>query len=238
MRSSTQVTSAVFLGAVVSLLAAVNALAQGSSAKATARNKPVSTRALDAKASQLFDGFVKDSLTVALEYEQAGEPQKAKELLETVLTLHPDAQAIKDKIKTLDEKMLSSNELRVEIDPEKGWGSPVAQVAKGQKIRIHASGSYRLVVTATLGPEGFPSDDPLKGDMAGNVTCGALMGIVVAKDKPGRPFRIESGREYTPEQDGLLFLRLNTPPASKCTGRITAMLSGQLGKVQQAETGR
>ena len=230
MCNSAQVKFAVSMGAAVFLLTTASAHAQNSSTKAT-RNQPASTRALDAKASQLFDGFVKESLTVALEYEQAGEPQKAKQLLETVLTLHPDAAAVKEKIKSLDEKLLSSNELQVEIDPEKGWGSPVAQVAKGQKIRIQAGGTYRLVLTATLGPEGFPSDDPLKGDMAGNVTCGALMGIVVAKDKPRRPFRIESGREYTPEQDGLLFLRLNTPPGSKCTGRITATLSGQLGKV-------
>jgi hypothetical protein len=182
------------------------------------------------KASQLLDGFVKDSLSVALEYEQAGEPQKAKHVLETVLTFHPDADGIKEKIKALDERLLSANEAKVEIEPGAGWGSPVAAVTKGQTIRIEAGGTYRVVLTATLGPEGLPTGDALKGELAGNVPCGALMGIVIAKDKPGRPFAIGSSREYTPDQDGMLFLRLNTPPGGKCTGRITATLSGQLSR--------
>lgn len=196
------------------------------------RNKAASTRALDAKASQVLETFVKDSLTVALEYEQAGEPERAKHFLEAVLKIHPDAEALKERLKALDEQLLSANELHVEIEPGKGWGSPVAQVAKGKKIRIQASGTYRLVVTATLGPDGLPTGDPVKGEMAEGITCGALMGVVMAKDKPGKPFAIESGREYAPEQDGLLFLRLNTPPGSKCTGRVQAKLSGALVRAQ------
>lgn len=197
------------------------------------RNKPVPTRALDAKASQLVEGFVKESLGLAMEYEQAGEPEKAKQMLETVLTFHPDAEAIKQKIKEIDEKLLSSNEVKVEIEPGRGWGSPVAQVRKGGQVRIQSNGTYRMVVTATLGPEGLPTGDPLKGDsLAEGVTCGALMGVVIGKDKPGKPFTIGAGREYTAERDGLLFLRLNTPPGSKCTGKVTATLSGELVRMQ------
>ena len=211
------------------LLVSPEAHCQSGAAKSN-RNKPVSTRAIDMKASQLLDGFIKESLSVALEYEQAGEPQKAKQVLETVLTFHPDAEGIKDKIKSIDEQLLSANEVKVEIEPGAGWGSPVAAVTKGQKIRIQSSGTYRVVLTATLGPEGLPTGDAVKGELAGNVPCGALMGIVIAKDKPGRPFAIGSNREYTPDQDGVLVLRLNTPPGSKCTGRVTATLSGHLGR--------
>ena len=222
------VLSFAFFAAAAGLLVPA-AYAQSGSTK-SARNKPASTRTIDMKASQLLDGFIKDSLSVALEYEQAGEPQKARQVLETVLTFHPDAEGIKEKIKSIDEQLLTANELKVEIEPGAGWGSPVAAVTKGRKIRIQAGGTYRVVLTATLGPEGLPTGDAVNGELAGNVPCGALMGIVIAKDKPGRPFTIGSAREYTPDQDGVLFLRLNTPPGSKCTGRVTATLSGHLAR--------
>ena len=72
--------------------------------------------------------------------------------------------------------------------------------------------------------------------MAVGSPCGALMGVILSADKrgtglkPGDPFAIGTELELVPKSDGLLYLRVNTPPGSTCTGRIRVQLSGYLRK--------
>lgn len=199
-------------------------------AEAQTRKPPRGTvgglKQLDVKANDLIDGFVRDSADLAVGYEQAGELDKAKQILKAVLALRPDTPGVEQKIKQIDEEMLSSNAVKVTVEVNKGWGTPVAQVTKEKPFRIQSEGTYKFIANATVGPDGFPSADPIKGDMAVEIPCGALMGVIISKGKPGKPFLIGSEREYQPKEDGILFLAVNLPPGSKCTGRLEVQLSG------------
>ena len=69
--------------------------------------------------------------------------------------------------------------------------------------------------------------------MTAGVPGGALMGMIVGKDKagkpkPGKPFKNGSSSEFTPKNDGLLFLWVNLPPGHKCNGKISVTVNGYI----------
>lgn len=196
------------------------------SAKTSTSTK--NTKELDVRAEQIQESFVKETADLARSYEDAGDLEKSKVLLETILKLNPKVPGVGAKLRELDEQILTANEVDLEVDTSSGWGDPRGRVAKGKPFKIQAQGTYRLVASLTVGPDGFPSKDAIN-DMAAGVPCGALMGLIVAKKKPGRPFTIGSGQTITPKEDGLLFMRVNVPPGSKCSGRIKVRLSGYVG---------
>lgn len=68
-------------------------------------------------------------------------------------------------------------------------------------------------------------------DLVSRVPTGALMGMILTDEnrkekKPGEPFAIKSKLEFTPRQSGMLYLKVNIPPGSKCNGDLKLKLSG------------
>jgi len=193
--------------------------------------KPINAKSLNARIDKAKEQFIKETLNVAKEFEEGGQLEKAKQLYQSVLKIRSNLPKVRERVKEIDETILSSNEHKFDIDVTQGWGSPRARVFEGKGIRLQAEGKYRFVTNLPLGPNGFPTDSPEKGGMAPGVPCGALMGLIVGKDKsgkpkPGKPFNLGSSREFTPKEDGLLFLRVNLPPGHKCSGKITVTMSG------------
>lgn len=190
------------------------------------KGRPGNTKKLDADAKNLQEAFIRGAAELARSYEQAGDLERSKKLLQTILKIDSKIPGVKEKIKKLDEEILTSNELEVEIDVSKGWGEPLGRVTQGQPFRVQAEGKYKFIANVTVGPGGFPTQDPTK-DMAKNIACGAMMGLMLdAKGKPGRPFSIGENEEITPKQDGILFLAVNVPPGSRCNGKLRVKLSG------------
>lgn len=201
----------------------------GDGAAQKSKDEAPPVKVLDRQVEQRMQDFFRETAELAREYERAGELQKSKRLLRTLLKLNPKIPGVKEKIKELDETLLSANPVDFELDVGRsGWGPPRGMVFKGEKIRIQASGRYKFIANATLGPNGFSTKNPQKDDMAAGVPCGALMGAVVTEDKVGKPFAIGASREYTPKKDGLLFLRANLPPDTKSNGRLKVRISGHI----------
>lgn len=185
-----------------------------------------SVKVLDARAQKAQEAFIRESVDLARSYEDAGQLPKAKELLENVAKLNDKLPGLQDKIRELGEAILSSNEVDFKLDTSRqGWGDPRALVFKSRTFRIQAQGNYEFVTSLTIDAEGFPHGDALR-DMAKGVPCGALMGLIVADGKPGKPFLIGSSSEQTPKEDGVLFLRVNAPPGHRCTGELQIRISG------------
>jgi len=213
-------------------LAAQNASKKKSRGK---RVRQASTKAIDIKAQRAQDAYLRQIIDLAGEYEKAGDLDKSKRLLKTVLTLRPGFGGVRKKIAQLDEEQLGSNELIFEVDASQGWGNARAIVQEGRPIRVRVAGQYRFVTNLPLGPAGFPSADPNR-DIAAGIRCGALMGVVVPPQqrgkaaKPGKPFSIGSGGQITPGETGMLYLRVNAPPGHKCSGRLRVRLTGYLRK--------
>jgi hypothetical protein len=222
----------LFTGLTLGCLAAACCLspaatsAQPSKSKAKGTKSSSSTKAIDVRAEKAAEGYVREAATLAREYEDSGNFEKARQMYESIATFTPDAPGLKEKIKQLNEMLLESNEIEIEIDAGRGWDNSRVQVFKGKTIRLQSTGTYNFVVNAEVGPDGFPSQDPVKDEMAAGIPCGALMGLMAEKDKPGKPFVIGNGRDFTPNEDGILFLRFNVPPGSRCTGKVDVRLSG------------
>lgn len=204
-----------------------------SGSKNSKGKKPINSKALDVRLEKAEELFIRETLDVAKQFEDAGRLEKSIRLYQSVLKIRPNFTKVQDRINTIEETLLSSNEHEFVIDVAQGWGAPRARVFKERVVRIQASGTYRFIINRQLGPNGFSTEKPEKGSMAAGVPGGALMGMVVSKDragksKPGKPFKIGSNSEFTPEKNGLLYLRVNHPPGHKCIGKITVTMSGYI----------
>ncbi|MBL6707184.1 MAG: hypothetical protein ISQ06_13825 [Planctomycetaceae bacterium] len=234
--------SFVFGGVVASgLVLATVLIGPGSSSELFGQGKKpaikppsvAAMRALELREKKAREQFLRDTAQLAKDYEEAGLLEKAKDLLKTVQRVDSSIAGVKEKLDTIEETILSANPYEFSIDSAKGWGEPVARVEQGKKFRVAAKGSYKFVVQETVGPTGFPSDDPLR-QMTKGIPSGALMAIVIPLNdrgkpgKPGQPIEIGDGKEITPKESGLLLIGVNAPAGNKNQGNIDIQLSGYL----------
>ncbi len=198
------------------------------SAKA-GRGKPLAnTKSLDVKADQIQTSFTREAEDLAGQYYDAGHLDKAKALLQAILAVNPEAPNVQKKLELVNEGLLNSNDIEVEISPAQAWKPAGATVLAKGPLRIKAEGTYRFEAGASgISAAGFPERDPGE-DMVSGIPCGALMGIIIAEGKAGKPFLIGESLDFTPKEAGVLLLRVNTPPGNKCTGKLKVTISGSV----------
>jgi hypothetical protein len=199
-----------------------------------ADTKPVSpaeVAKLDAKVKDVSESFLRDTTALISSYEDIGEYERAKVLLEALRKLNPGNEAVKKKLADLDRRQLDAGEFAVEIDPGKPWVA-VGVVRKDRLVRIRVTGEYRFTASATVGANGMAAKDPAS-DLVPGVVLGAVLGVIAppaaAADQPGRPpkpFLVGSEYERPADADGILYLKANVPVDTKCTGRLEALVSG------------
>lgn len=199
---------------------------------------PVNTRTLDAEAAKVEEGYLKGLSDLAKSYEEAGDKEKAKAMLQSILKIRPDLEPVKSKIKEIEESVFQDRQESIDLDVSKGWITSGLLVEKGRKIRIEAIGTYRLTLNEELGPEGIKSPEGQTADFFEGAPAGALIGVVVpAGASPDRrrdgpqPFLVGSVKEFEPTQTGLLLLRINTPPNARSQGRLKLRVSGNIASV-------
>ena len=231
------------LAATIALLlaggAAGTATAQGPATKAPkpgAKTNPLEVKRLDAKLEEVRESFLRDTTNLILSYDRMGQYERAKTVLESLQKLDPRNEAVRTKLAELNEKILESNEFKFDIEPGGGW-QPVGAVTKDRTIRIQVVGDYKLSLELASGPEGVPTDNPAE-DLVAHVPMGAVTGVIAPAgaagkpasgsqtDKPPRPFAVGSSYEKPADRDGVLYLKVNVPPGTKCIGKLTARISG------------
>jgi hypothetical protein len=117
--------------------------------------------------------------------------------------------------------------INVRVDPkatESGWVSSGFTVRRGQRVRVSASGRVTLSNGAATTPTGLPRVADADKLLA-NEPTGAL--IAVVGDDNNDFILVSSGREFTAQRDGIIFLGINT-------GRLTAT-AGAFDVVIEAE---
>lgn len=236
MRCAPWVAVMVLLGVIVELCLLSSAATgpaqaqdKGKSSKKpgkTSRNKPIAnTKNIDVRADQVQSAFIKDSEELAAQYVDAGHLDKARAVLSSVLAMNPNLPNIQKKIEQIDETLLNANDIEFEVNPSRGWETTGAMVTENRAVRFHVEGSYRFDVGTSIGPAGFPDKDPVK-DVVAAIPCGALMGVVIINGKPGKPFLIGEGYDFTPKETGILAVRVNAPAGNKNTGKLKVTMSG------------
>ena len=222
---------AITLTSVV--LVSVSTVMAQSSKNKSKTSKPISSsevKQIDARLQKLQDTFETESKAIIDGYEQSGQYDRAKFLLEVLLKLDPKNEELKKKIADLDDHVLKSSEVDFKFGTGSEW-TPVGNVHKDKLARVEATGDYKLILTASnLNADGFPTENVMR-DLVGRVPTGALMGMIVSEEnqsgkQPPEPFAIKSKHEFTPKKDGILYLKVNAPPGAKCIGDFRIKVSG------------
>lgn len=191
---------------------------------------PAEMRRLDAKLADVSESFLRDTTSLIASYETIGQFDRAKLILEVLQKLDPKNEVIQAKLKTLNERIMEATRQDVDLDADAQW-TPVGRVVKGRPIRIEATGQYKVTATLETGPAGAPSANPVT-DLAAGVPLGALMGVILpasegtAAAQPPKPFAVGAAYDRPADRDGMLYLKVNVPPGSKCTGRLKAQITG------------
>jgi hypothetical protein len=229
-----RITPCLAIGALLaaSLTGPLAATASQPGAKARQRPaNPPELKRLDAKAEEVRESFLRDTTNLIKSFEDVGQYDRAKVLLEALQKLDPQNDVVKTKLTDLNDRILDASEFEVNLELGKSW-QPIGTVERGQPLRIQVAGDYKLVTSIEAGPDGAPSANPAE-DLIPHVPFGAVMGVVAdadatnrSSDKQPRPFTVGSQYEKPADRDGVLFLKVNVPPGAKCTGRLTALVSG------------
>lgn len=188
---------------------------------------------IDARLQKLQETFETESKAIIEGYEKSGQYDRAKFLVEVLLKLDPKNEEFKKKVEELTEQSLKTSEFEMKFDANSDW-TPVGNVMKDRLARIQANGEYKMMLPASsVSADGFQTKD-ITTDLVVSVPTGALMGMIVTEEhqenKPDRKmpdvFAVRSKHEFTPKKDGVLYLKVNAPPGSKCIGDLKLKLSG------------
>ncbi|WP_417847819.1 tetratricopeptide repeat protein [Thalassoglobus sp.] len=196
------------------------------------RPSPAEIKSLDSKAAKVEQDFLKSLVELATDYEKAGDVERAKEMLQSILKIKPNSESVKSKLTEFENEVFDRKSTTIDLDVSRGWTNAGVMVTKDQPIRVEATGSYRLMVNEELGPKGYVQKDAAQ-DLISSVPTGALIGMIAPatrkrNQKPPVPFLLGDAKELKPSESGILFVRVNTPPQAKCTGKIKVKLSGNI----------
>lgn len=220
-------------------LAAVAGAALARQTPTTPKPRPVNSaelKRLDARTEEVRESFLRDTAKLVESYEEAGQLERARTLIEALAKLDPQNEPLRKRLAELGDQILDANEFEVDLEPGKSW-LPIGNVSKGQVVRIRVSGEYKLGGVFSIGPEGMETGHPAEELVAG-VQPGAVMGVVAPVDpaaravangpaeKPPQPFKVGASFQRPSDRDGRLYLKANVPPGGKCTGRLTVKVSG------------
>lgn len=219
-------------GVVCIVVAAVFAVPPAWGQTGAKKQTPANTRTLDATAQKLESDFLNGLSDLAGSYEEAGDVEKAKSMLQAILKVRPDAAQIKERLAAIEEAVFKDQQDVVDLDMSKGWVSTGVLVEKGKKVRLEAAGTYKLLLNDSVGPEGYRSED---GEAVFDAApIGSLIGMVITpgttpaytKGQGPQPFPIGEKKEVAPGGTGLLVVRANAPAGAKCVGRLKVRVSG------------
>ncbi len=183
------------------------------------------SNALDLRTRKAIQVFIKDGMEIAIEYEKNGDLQKAKNMYEQIQRLDNRITGVDAKIEFLDQQLVAANQQVHMLDTSKGWVS-IGMAYKGRKFRVLTAGTYTMTLKQEPNAMGFENGDIKKNGMDPEFPLGSLIGVYYTGKKPGKPFLIGKEDTLVPEKDGILYLKVNVPPAIACEGMINIGTSG------------
>lgn len=191
---------------------------------------------LDQEAGKVETEFLKNAYDLSAKYEKAGDLERAIEYLEAMLKINPDLEGLEERIDELKEDIISANDFEFRMEIQQSWGDPVAFVRAGKPFMLKSAGSYKLTLSETVTPEGFPEGN-IQTDLLEDIPVGKLVGLIVPRQgarNNGRnneetklkPIEFGPQKEVTPKETGFLYLKVNTPATARVSGVLNIQLSG------------
>lgn len=196
--------------------------------KGKGKLKPISPsqlQAMDGKAEKLQSSFIRETMSLAAEYEQAGQFERAQSLYEAVSRVSPDLPGLNEKLTALQEQLLDGSEVKFELDVSRNWTHTGLMAREKTTCRVEAQGQYKFAVEVPCDALGLATADPAN-DLVSGIPVGALMGVIVVNNKPGKPFVIVPGKPFEAPGSGPLILKVNVPRGHQSTGSLDLVLAG------------
>ncbi len=193
---------------------------------------PAEIKRLDTQLNDAYGVFMNQTVDLITSYENLGQFDRAKVIVEALAKLDPENEAMKTKIADLEKRMLEAGVFEVDLMPGDGWQA-IGAVAKGDVVRVQITGEYRFQAIGSTTADGITGDSPETDFMRG-IPLGAVMGVIAPasqaggdkKDEKPRPFVVGSNYDNRADKDGVLYLKANLPIGTKCTGRMEAKITG------------
>lgn len=211
----------------------LGATAWGQAPRATNRKpSPAEIKRLDTQLNEAYGVFMNQTVDLITSYENLGQFDRAKAIVEALGKLDPENEAMKAKIADLEKRMLEAGVFEVDLVPGEGWQA-IGGVSKGDVVRIQISGEYRFQAVGATNADGITDNSP-ETDFMRNIPLGAVMGVIAPpttaggdqKEEKPRPFVVGSNYDKRADKEGVLYLKANLPVGSKCTGRLEARVTG------------
>ncbi len=192
---------------------------------------------LDRQHSEILKDFASRAHKLALQYQQAGSYDKAKETLDLILKVAPEDAPAKTLLEKISKQELSENKKVLKVMANQTWQNTGLAVQEGKPVAIEVKGEWVFKMTRTVGPEGLEMPDEMK-----RFPLGALIGVI-AGDEGGaaagkkakqqerdlnRPFLVGGEKVFTPNATGVLFLKIHDTEESDNQGQLTVTISGQV----------
>lgn len=210
----------------------IDAAAMGQSRDRKRETEATSAKVLELRLEKAEQALVDEYKLAAEELHKQGDKEKAIVLLQRLKQLNPKLDGLDQRMQAINEELMAENEDELELDTRYTEWKLVGDVVDGKPFRLQAAGEYRMTYTAFVGVEGLKPDEKAKDHIAG-APVGCLLGVIVAEGKDGTmeagtPFPVGAALEQTPKKGGKLFLKMNVPEGTKCTGKIKVKVSGYI----------
>jgi len=191
----------------------------------TAAQDDSETRAIDIRSNKAIQAFVAEAMELAIEYENNGDVEKARLMYQQIYRLDKRQQQLPAKIKFLENSLLGKNQIVHKLNTSIGW-TAIGNVYADRSFKIITAGTFTMTPSGEFTASGMPKGDVKKNGMDHEMPLGALIGVYFRDKKPSQAFLVGAGKLFTPEKDGVLYLKINAPPAMKCEGVISVGTSG------------
>ena len=199
----------------------------------TSRRKDdeIDIKELEERLSKAEENLVSEYKSAAVEVYNSGDKERSLQMLKRLRSLNPKIAGLDDRMKSIQEELLQENLDDFEVDMRKNQWEGVGHVLEGKTFRLQSAGDIRVSFSGTVGIDGLEPDEDAKDYLPG-VPLGALIGVIVADGKPGKPFPVQSKLEMTPKKSGRLFVKINVPDGTRCTGKVKIRVSGYIDSGQ------
>jgi hypothetical protein len=193
--------------------------------------------ALRADTLYLRDGSVLQGTFIGYEngqfiFQIAGNSQRSGQRLEfparDVVRLVLDRNTIDERPESRDEPPRATRRTGafdsyppIEVALKDHWIRSEIEVARGQRIRVEASGQVYLDGRTPSSPEGLSRRDP--NAPSPNDPDGALLAAVGKEESPA--IFIGRSREFTADRDGMLYLTVNHADTNNTRGAYQVRVS-------------
>ena len=194
---------------------------------------PAEVKRLDAQLNDAYSVFMNQTVDLITSYENLGQFDRAKAIVEALGKLDPENENIQKKVSDLEKRMLEAGVFEVDLVPGGGWQA-IGAVSKDAVIRVQVTGEYRFQSAGSTTADGVQGDSPEIDFMRG-IPLGAIMGVIAPPSQAGgeekdeqkpRPFVVGANYDKRADRDGVLYLKANLPIGTKCTGRLEAKITG------------